>query len=202
MDWENFHYLNAIDTIEPPSGYQKGLISPPNVIYNGSGRPASIVGVVPFDLLSAYVTAAWRDNLALYAAGSLAGKTNFTLTTNLSTTTPLLLQFGFFGVDRVDFTTSGGTNSDQFVMDNVLIVPHWSAPTPPTLDTWIWSEGWVGLRWGAQLGQTYQIESAAELPPQHWMRLGPPITATSALISRITTSTNNQGKFYRLNLFP
>ena len=208
LDWSNFYFLNAVETTDSPSGYQNGMISPPNVIYNGRGNPASIIGVTPFDLLSAYVTAAWRDSLTLQVTGSAGGVANFTITTNLSTTTPTLVQFNFFGVDRVDFVTSGGTTNStyagsghEFAMDSVLVVSHLSGALSPLLRASGLSEGAVGLGWTARMGQTYQLQYATTLSPPNWAALGLPITATNVLLNA-TDSFPSQQRFYRLLLFP
>ena len=47
----------------PNSGYYAGTVSPPNVAYNPGGNPASIISTGQFNFVSAYLTAAWNDNL-------------------------------------------------------------------------------------------------------------------------------------------
>jgi hypothetical protein len=208
LDWSNFYFLNAVETTDSPSGYQNGMISPPNVIYNGGGNSARIIGVTPFDLLSAYVTAAWRDNLTLKVTGWDGSVASFTITTNLSTTTPTLVRFNFFGVDRVDFETSGGTtistypgSGREFAMDNLLVVSHLAGSSSPPLQASGLSGGAVGLGWTAQMGQTYQVQYATSLSPPKWTPLGWPITATNAFLNA-TDSLPSQQRFYRLLLFP
>jgi hypothetical protein len=208
LDWSNFDFLDAVDTTASPSGYQNGMISPPNVIFNVSGKPASIIGVTPFDLLSAYVTAAWRDHLTLEVTGSAGGVANFTITTNLSTTTATPVQFNFFGVDRVDFQTSGGTaistyaeSGYQFAMDNVLVVSDSPGAPSPLLQASGLSRGAVGLGWMAQMGRTYQVQYTTTLSPPDWAALGSPITGTNVHLNA-TDSFPSQQRFYRLLLFP
>ncbi len=208
--WNNFDFLDALDTTLSPSGYQNGMISPPNVIFNLHGNPASIIGVIPFDLLSTYVTAAWRDNLTLQVVGSSDGATKFAITTNLSTTTPILLQFNFFGVDRVDFVTSGGTTNGayaesgfQFAMDDVLIAPHLLGPQPPPTLAASFAEeaGGFDLTWPAQIGQSYQVQFSDTLSNPDWSPLGLPITAVTA-VTNLLDASGAQGRFYRVQLLP
>jgi hypothetical protein len=208
FEWKNFFVLNSVATTKSPSGYKNGMISPPNVIYNAFGNPATIIGINTFDLISAYVTAAWRDNLSLSVTGSLNGNILFTLVTNLSTTEPIFVNFDFFGVDKVDFMTSGGTTNSayadaqyQFVADNVLLVSHSTRPLPPLIETPILSEKVVGIGWPTQLGRTYQIQYTPTLSPPNWMSLGPPIIATTSVI-RTSDWLVDHARFYRLLALP
>jgi hypothetical protein len=115
--------------VDNPSGYQKGVKSRNNVVYNGGANPAGI-SVGPggsFIPLSAYATAAWNDNLQLHVEGYLRGRLVFAMTYKLSATKPTLIKLGGRRVDELVFTSFGGTNhgygyyGEHFAMDNLQV---------------------------------------------------------------------------------
>jgi len=133
LTWSNFYYLNAM-AYGQPSGYLAGMISASNVAYNGYG-PAAMVASGPFDLLSAYLTAAWNDNLRVEVQGFTGAVLTYDNTYTLSATTPALITFNYVGVTQVQFISSGGTQHPgylgsglEFVLDNMTVVP--APPTP------------------------------------------------------------------------
>ena len=69
------------------------------------GSPASITSANPFNLFSAYLTAAWNDNLQLEAKGYTNGVLIYDNTYTLSATNPTLINFNYLGVTEVDFTS-------------------------------------------------------------------------------------------------
>ena len=126
LNWGSFYVATPVASF--PSGYNAGLVSPPNVAFNSYGTPATITSSQPFNLISAYLTAAWMNNLQVEVQGKLAGALVYDKTCTLSATTPTLIPFNYIGVDEVDFTSSGGTqdpaytlHGEQFAMDNLLV---------------------------------------------------------------------------------
>jgi hypothetical protein len=127
--WSNFGYVNGTDYSSNPSGYQRGVVSRHNVAFNSGGTPASI-SVGPggsFVPLSAYVTAAWNDNLQLQVEGYLRGRRVINRTYKLSATKPTIIKFGV-RVDQLVFTPSGGTPhsgypgiGSNFALDNLQV---------------------------------------------------------------------------------
>ena len=112
MDWNNFWEISSsFVSIFGPSGYLNFNPQPSNVGYNYGGAPASFssVGLTPFQLASADMTAGWNDNLNLEVQGYLAGNLVYDQNFTLQETTPQDLQFGNVTVYTVDFITSGGT---------------------------------------------------------------------------------------------
>ena len=57
LTWSNFYYLDGL-TYGGQNGYTAGVVSSPNVAYNAYGAPAAINSSAPFNLVSAYLTAA------------------------------------------------------------------------------------------------------------------------------------------------
>ncbi len=129
LTWSNFYYLNGV-TYGEQSGFAAGEISTNNVAYNNGGTLAAIVSSAQFNLLSAYLTAAWDDNLQVEVRGYNGSALNYDNTYTLSATNPTLISFNYAGVTLVQFTTSGGVhhtgysgNGSEFVMDNVNLAP-------------------------------------------------------------------------------
>ena len=88
LGWDNFYTLDP-STLDRPSGYMMGLISPNNVILNSPSVGVSVPSFVPnaplaysviygtryaFMLNSAYLTAAWNDNLKVTVVGYYYGR--------------------------------------------------------------------------------------------------------------------------------
>ena len=144
LTWSNFSCLNG-PTDRPGTGYANGTVSPYNVAYNAGGNPAnfSISSPGSFTLNSAYLTAAWNNNLDVqvqaYRSGSLVSTTNHVL----QATGPTLVNFNLVNVDQVVFTSSGGVNvglggsGTHFAMDNLVVNEPIGTTTPvPTLSQW------------------------------------------------------------------
>lgn len=134
LNWNNFDYLTGSTM---GGGYVPGTISPPIVAYNLFGHAAAISDSTTFTLDSAYLTAAWRDNLQVEVIGSLGATIIYDDTYTLSATTPTLINFNPAEVNSVEFISSGGTSiypgqeETQFVMDNLTI--NAPVPDPPRL---------------------------------------------------------------------
>ena len=127
LNWSNFYALNGVT--QSNSGYQPGVISASNVAYNGYGTEATLSQSSPFNLVSAYLTAAWYDNLQVELKGYVSGFLLYDSTYTLSATTPTNILFNYLGVTEVDFFSSGGTphygyggDGTQFVVDNMIVI--------------------------------------------------------------------------------
>jgi hypothetical protein len=136
LAWNGLDVLNGVDFIFNPSGYQAGVVSPKNVVYpiNGdiyTSQNGSIAGGL-FDLLSAYMTATLNDDLNVQVLGYIGGTLIYSNNYVLNATTPTLIQFNYYGVDEVDFITSGGLPhggygpgfDEGFAMDNVNVTVY------------------------------------------------------------------------------
>jgi hypothetical protein len=146
LQWQNFNYLNGVTLPANPSGYQYADVSPDNVAFNSQGQPATITSGTAFDLNSGYFTGAWRDGLQVEVQGFVGATLTYDNTYTLISTAPILLSFNYTGVDKVVFTSSGGTlnpnyhdpdldpplhtDADQFAMDNLTIN---ATPEPSTV---------------------------------------------------------------------
>jgi len=115
-----------------PSGYANGTVSGDYVAFNSMGQPVEISCGSPFVLVGAYFTAAWRDGLQIAAEGYLDDDLLYSGTFTVSTQSPTWVQFGWGYIDRIAFSSSGGTpvggrlSGTQFAMDNMTF--HTPAP--------------------------------------------------------------------------
>ena len=129
LNWLSFRYMDPVLRYRShSSGYQAGVVSPNYVAYNSGGSSASITNAVPFNFISAYLTAAWNDNLQVEVMGYVGISLTYSNTYTLSATDPTLINFNYLGVDNVHFDSFGGTKhtgyggtGEQFAMDNLTI---------------------------------------------------------------------------------
>jgi len=122
FQWGNFAVYNP--TVS--SGYKAGVISPNNVAFNNLAGIATISSSNSFNLLSAHLTAAWRDNLIVTVTGYKTNTAIYSSNYTVSATAPTLVYFNFYGVTSVGFSSDGGTahsgyilSGYQFAMDNL-----------------------------------------------------------------------------------
>ncbi|WYM01121.1 MAG: PEP-CTERM sorting domain-containing protein [Gloeotrichia echinulata CP02] len=134
LNWNNFYYLNGTLNIYDSSGYDNGIVSTPNVAYNGFGTPASVsVDHGQFDFNSTYLTGSWNNGLNILVKGSLGGVPKYSQTVTVNTTSPTKFTFNYLGIDNLKFTSSGGVsagyNGDgkHFALDNF---EYNAAPVP------------------------------------------------------------------------
>jgi hypothetical protein len=139
LNWSNMDYLNPA-TVQYPypatgSGYQNGMLSSPNVAFNGQANPV-IVNGDQFTFNSAYFTGAWNDGLTISIEGYKDSGRPYTATFTVNTTSPTLEVFNWTGLNTLVFTSNGGVNHGygdggfEFAMDNMTIN---EVPEPPAL---------------------------------------------------------------------
>lgn len=127
LDWQNFFIQNAANT--PP--FDIGMVSSPNVAFNGLGDPASISSGNTFTLQSAYLTAAYVNVEQIRVQGFTQGIQTYDNTYTINDNAPTLVNFNYVGVDQVSFTALAPLSTDIFAMDNMVIaVPE---PNPCAL---------------------------------------------------------------------
>jgi hypothetical protein len=143
LHWINFDVIKT--TAAPGSEFAHGMVSTPNVAFNGEGASAKILSSTLFDLNSGFFTGAFRDGLTIHAKGWRLGTLEYQTTFKVNSGGPTFEQLNFLGVDRVMFVSSGGKpNKDRhgtgehFIVDNLDIntgihIQGQSAPEPSTL---------------------------------------------------------------------
>ena len=139
LQWSNFYVFDVVDTLHYQiSGYPNALVSPKNIALNWFGSPALFSSGTPFDLSSAYLTAAWNDGLHVEAKGYIGATLVYDNTYTINTTGPSLINFNYLGVTAVDFISSGGVpnpaysgtgSGTHFSMDDLTI----NVPEPSSL---------------------------------------------------------------------
>lgn len=153
LNWNNFFALDATASPYSMEGYGAGLVSPPNVAFNGGGSPASITSGANFTLTSGYFTGAWNDGLNITITGLENGTPLFNETIVVNSTSPTLETFNWAGINEVDFNSFGGTpnpnyipfgSGEQFVLDNLTI--NGGAPGVPEPGTLVlFGTGLLGI---------------------------------------------------------
>lgn len=132
FDWSNFFALSVSNQTRLygiTNGDNYGMVSAPNVAFNGSGNPAEMDSPgTNFDFFSAYLTGAWNSNLNIEAQGFSGTNLLYDETVVASATNPTLFAFNYLNIDRLLFTSSGGEpagfqggSGEQFAMDNLSV---------------------------------------------------------------------------------
>jgi hypothetical protein len=132
LNWNNFSVING--SLRPPTeGYHTGIVSPSNLAFNTSGDPASIGSSTPFDLKSAYLSAALNleSEMQVEVQGFLGTTLIYDTTHAVNGAAPTLIDFNYVGVDQVKFISSPPV---QFAMDNLTVVLGRGEPLP---EVWI-----------------------------------------------------------------
>jgi hypothetical protein len=183
LTWSNFYYLDGL-TYGEQSGYTAGVVSSPNVAYNSYGMPAAISSPAPFNLVSAYLTAAWINNLRVELKGYSGPTLVYDSTYILSMTVPRLVQFNRTGVTSVQFIST-----DNFVMDNLSLI-LFQPPSPPVVTT-------QPIGQIASVGGTANFKLVASgSPPLSylWSRNGSPIAgATNSIYTTNNVQLSDSG---------
>lgn len=152
FNWDNFYVLKGSQYFDPylippgntyciaPGGYRNGVVSSPNVAFNGDGAPASVSNANSFTFNSVYMTAAWNNGLDVLVQGYLNGTLLHSESFVLNTYTFPVRQFVFnwIGVDSVSFTSSDGIHQgnligfgEEIAFDNLTVSNV--TPEPATL---------------------------------------------------------------------
>jgi hypothetical protein len=129
LNWSNFDVADSSQFAvnAPNSGFVKGLVSPPNVIFNRAGTAAEFYKSTPFTFNSIYLTAAWNNQLIVEVTGYRGAQQVAFETLTLNPDSYRLAIFNWVNVDRVRFASSGGTNANVggsgtvLVADNLII---------------------------------------------------------------------------------
>ena len=140
LNWSNFYCIDGATAHGGNSGYNAGRVSGSHVALNGVGSPAEFIVTAPggtkFNFNSVYLTGAWNDDLIVTIVAYRDGTAVSTTTHTLSATAPTLVTLNLSQIDRVRFSSAGGTPHAaygtnpgyQFAMDNLDI----SFNLPPT----------------------------------------------------------------------
>jgi hypothetical protein len=110
MIWsDNFYYLQGANY--PNTGYENGMVSTPNVAYNAWANDIALSDNTPFNFTSAYITAAWNNDLNVTLTAYKAGVEKYQRSVIVGPYSPTKFDFNFDDVDEVRFHSEGGTNA-------------------------------------------------------------------------------------------
>jgi hypothetical protein len=149
--WTNF---SAYISLAGFDGFNHGVVSTDIAAYGGgetsnsdqnNALTSTLSANTPFDLTSAYFNAVYYDNLDVIVEGLLDNRVLFSKSVSVSTTSFLLVNFDFNGINRLNFWSvqtestinpfgCTGFNCTQFTVDNLNIQDASSnatAPEPP-----------------------------------------------------------------------
>jgi hypothetical protein len=138
LQWDQFSSYNTVvlGALYGPTGENNGVVSSPNVAFNQGGVPASISGG-PFNLISGYLMGVWNDGLQVEVQGFVGATLTYDKTYSVGTQGSTLINFGYLGVDKVEFISSGGVphgfpqgSGFQFAMDDLDITGSIPEPSP------------------------------------------------------------------------
>lgn len=132
--YNNINWANAAITTPASntSGYYTGRVSGTKDVFNSGGSPMTMTSATnnsPFTLYSIAIAAAWYDNLQLKVDGYNSNVVIVSNTYTLQVWTVSYITFsGYTGLDKVIFSTSGGTKNanvggsgTHFGMDNICL---------------------------------------------------------------------------------
>jgi hypothetical protein len=144
LDWFNFYAANGATAAAGNNGpgYANGVVSSPNIAFNGAGANASFSSPTSnnFSVSSLDLTAAFTNGLSVTISGLENGVVVDTLNQSFNTSGPTLVTLDWSGINEVEFS-SGGARGDQFVLDNLDIS---NTPLPATLPLFAGGLGFVG----------------------------------------------------------
>ncbi|MEH2326351.1 MAG: PEP-CTERM sorting domain-containing protein [Nostoc sp.] len=139
FNWDNFNYINGSNPKITRTGEDNGRVSGDYVAFNGFGNPALVSDSV-FDFNSAYLSATWNNGLSVTVEGLNKGATLYSKTVVVNTTQPTLVNFDYFGIDELKFTSFGGVEpyylrgaGTQFALDNFTFNEKATSVPEPTL---------------------------------------------------------------------
>jgi subtilisin family serine protease len=110
LTFGNFYAGNVeeLKAMYGETGYNNGVVSGKNIIFNGSGHDANITDTKPFNFKSAYLTGAWNSDLNVTVKGYKDDTLKYSKTVTVSYFHPTYVEFNFDDVDLVTFHTVGG----------------------------------------------------------------------------------------------
>lgn len=140
LTWSNSFALNSNATVYSGTGYQNGEVSGGGVVaFDGYGSPLEITSAADFTFNGTYMTGAWNDGLQVTINGYNDGALVNSMVVTVNTTSPTWVAANFANVDRLTFSSAGGTLNPalngkgygtQFALDNFTFNEGKAASVP------------------------------------------------------------------------
>jgi hypothetical protein len=172
----------TLTVLTPPT-----IFSQPVSLSVVSGNPASFsVGVSG----SAPLSYQWQfDGTNLMDGGEISGSQTDALTIGESWTT------NAGNYDVIITNSLGSVTSAVAVLTVALPSPAFLPPTQT-------ASGQILFTWTTVAGQQYQLQYTGDLSSGNWTNLGPPVTATSAILTNYDNIGPDPQRFYQVLLLP
>jgi hypothetical protein len=137
LNWSNFSVSNGSNPYNIITGFNFGIISPSNAIFNDYGDPATISSSTPFTLNSGYFASAYTDGLIVTVQGYSGDTLTRTVSFTLSDTSFTFVNLNLANITSATFTGSLSPEPDEyypkhFTIDNLTISEATVVPEPST----------------------------------------------------------------------
>lgn len=130
FEWIDFYY-NNMSTPSQTNGYNNGLVSGEYAAHNSGYLNTVEIQGNPFIFTGAFFTAAWRDGLEIQIDGYANDVLLYSNVITVNTYGPIWAELDYNNIDRLVFSSYGGTPHDgyshdgyHFVMDNFTYIPE------------------------------------------------------------------------------
>lgn len=117
--WSSDFYAGNVASEFPGSGYEHGTVSTPNIALNWYENDVSLSNNTPFDFTSAYITAAWNNDLNVTLTAFKDGTQKYQRSVIVGPYAATKFDFNFDDVDEVRFHSEGGTNAGLEVSEEL-----------------------------------------------------------------------------------
>lgn len=137
FNWDNFYATSGSGN--PSTGYYTGIVSSPNVAFNGFGNPSSFYSETAFNLISMEVTKAWYEGITHFD-GYVGNTITYSMDVFSTTAGPKLATFNWNGLNKLTMSDGNGTN--QTVIDNLTVA---AVPEAETYSMMLLGLGMLGF---------------------------------------------------------
>ena len=124
LTYENLYAIDQSILSYPNNGFNEGMISSPNVVYNGRSKPAKISSNYTFSIHSLWCTPAWEGDLEVTFKGSIrdsGAEVIYVLNMAATNHTEFVQFLGFEQLSTFKIITKP---SSQVVLDDISFSHH------------------------------------------------------------------------------
>ncbi|CAF4826426.1 unnamed protein product, partial [Rotaria sp. Silwood2] len=124
LNWQNVLVVNVVNYSTLNTGYTKGVVSPPYLVFNEYGNSMAITNTATnaFTINSFYSCAAWYDNTRLAMIGTRSGTVLYTKTVELFKQKRTFVELNWSDIDSISFNSScDWCDTSHITMDNLCV---------------------------------------------------------------------------------